>query len=120
MSDKLKTIKIKNISDFVQQVDWAKVNGLAPVITQDYWSSRVLMLGYMNREALQKTLTEGKITYYSRIRSVLWTKGETSGNFQIVKKVFLDCDNDTILIKIKQKGAVCHTGRKTCFYQEIN
>ncbi|MCX6789606.1 MAG: phosphoribosyl-AMP cyclohydrolase [Candidatus Gribaldobacteria bacterium] len=107
-----------NISDFVNQVDWVKVNGLVPVITQDYWRGRVLMLGYMNREALQKTLTERKITYYSRTRQVLWTKGETSGNFQIVKKVFLDCDNDTILIKIKQKGAVCHTGQSTCFYQE--
>ena len=118
MRDKSKTIKTKNISDFVNQVDWAKVNGLVPVITQDYWRGRVLMLGYMNQEALQKTLTERIITYYSRTRSVLWTKGETSGNFQIVKKVFLDCDNDTILIKTKQKGAVCHTGQLTCFYQE--
>lgn len=120
MNDKSKTIEAKSISDFVNQVDWAKVNGLAPVIVQDYLSGRVLMLGYMNQEALQKTLTERKITYYSRTRAALWTKGETSGNFQIVKKVFLDCDNDTILIKIKQKGAVCHTGRPTCFYQEIN
>ncbi len=118
MSDKSKIIKAESISDFVNQVDWAKVNGLAPVIIQDYLSGRVLMLGYMNQEALQKTLSEGKITYYSRTRQALWTKGETSGNFQTIKKVFLDCDNDTILIKVRQNGSVCHTGRKTCFYQK--
>ena len=118
MKSKLKTIKIASISDFVKKIDWTKVDGLVPVISQDYLGGRVLMLGYMNQEALQKTLTERIITYYSRTRSVLWTKGETSGNFQIVKKVFLDCDNDTILIKTKQKGAVCHTGQLTCFYQE--
>ncbi|MEK9153610.1 MAG: phosphoribosyl-AMP cyclohydrolase, partial [Patescibacteria group bacterium] len=104
--------------DFVKKIDLTKVDGLVPVISQDYLGGRVLMLGYMNQEALQKTLSEGKITYYSRTRQVLWTKGETSGNFQTIKKVFLDCDNDTILIKVRQNGSVCHTGRKTCFYQK--
>ena len=101
------------------KLDWKKLNGLIPVVTQDFKTNKVLMLGFMNKEALKKTLKERKVTYFSRVRKKLWTKGETSGNFQLVKEIFLDCDNDTLLIKINQKGNVCHTGHKTCFYQKI-
>ena len=101
------------------KLKWGKMQGLIPVITQDFQTEEVLMLGFMNKEALRKTLEEGKVTYFSRVRKKLWTKGETSGNFQLVKEIWLDCDNDTLLIKVDQKGNVCHTGHKTCFYQKI-
>lgn len=101
------------------KINWKKLNGLIPVITQDFKTKKVLMFGFMNKEALKKTLAKGKVTYFSRTRKKLWTKGETSSNFQLVKQIFLDCDNDTILIKVKQIGNVCHTGNKTCFYQTI-
>ena len=100
-------------------IDWKKVNGLIPVITQNYKTEKVLMLGFMNKEALEKTLKEDKVTYWSRTRKELWTKGETSGHFQFVRGIWLDCDNDTLLIKVKQTSNVCHTGRKTCFFQKI-
>lgn len=100
-------------------LNWKKLNGLVPVITQDYKTKKVLMLGFMDKEALKKTLTERKVTYFSRTRKKLWTKGETSGNFQLVKEIFLDCDKDTLLIKVDQVGNVCHTGNKTCFYRKI-
>jgi len=80
------------------KLDWKKLNGLIPVVTQDFKTNKVLMLGFMNKEALKKTLKERKVTYFSRVRKKLWTKGETSGNFQLVKEIFLDCDNDTLLI----------------------
>lgn len=102
------------------KINFQKLKGLIPVITQDVKTNKVLMLGFMNREALNKTLKEGKITYWSRTRKKLWTKGETSGHFQFVKEIWLDCDNDTLLIKVKQIGNVCHTGRKTCFFQKIH
>lgn len=101
------------------KINWKKLNGLIPIITQDFKTDKVLMLGFMNREALKKTLKEGKVTYFSRTRKKLWTKGETSGNFQLVKEIYLDCDNDSLLIKVNQIGNVCHTGHKTCFYQKI-
>lgn len=101
------------------KLNWKKLNGLIPVIAQDYKTNKVLMLGFMNKEALKKTIKEGRVTYFSRIRKKLWTKGETSGHFQLVKEIFLDCDNDTLLIKVDQKGNVCHTGHKTCFFQKI-
>ena len=101
------------------KLNWKKLNGLIPVITQDYKTDKVLMLGFMNKEALGKTLKEGKVTYFSRTRKKLWQKGETSGNFQLVKEIFLDCDNDTLLIQVRQIGKVCHTGHKTCFYQKL-
>ena len=101
------------------KLNWKKLGGLIPAVTQDFKTGKVLMVGFMNKKALEKTLQEGKVTYFSRTRKKLWTKGETSGNFQYVKAMFLDCDNDTILIKIKQKGNVCHTGNKSCFYQKI-
>ncbi len=101
------------------KLNWEKLNSLIPVITQDYKSGKVLMLGFMNQEALEKTLKEGKVTYFSRTRKKLWTKGETSGNFQLVKEIFLDCDNDTLLIKVKQINKVCHTGHNTCFFRKL-
>ncbi len=107
------------IEEIIKKIDFRKMKGLAPVITQDYKTNKVLMLGFMNQDALKKTLEEGKVTYWSRTRKKLWTKGDTSGNLQLVKEIWLDCDNDTLLIKVKQIGSVCHTGRKTCFFQKI-
>lgn len=90
-------------------------DGLLPVIIQDSVSLRVLMLGYMNKEAFDKTLETGKVTFYSRSRKKLWTKGETSGNFLYVMEILKDCDDDTILIKAVPKGPTCHRGTKSCF-----
>lgn len=93
--------------------------GLIPAIIQDTVSKAVLMMAYMNREALEKTLETKKTWFYSRSRKKLWNKGETSGNYQTVKKIFYDCDKDTLLIEVIPAGNACHTGEKTCFYQEI-
>lgn len=101
--------------------DDMKVNsdGLVPVIVQDYKTSEVLMLAYMNERAFNTTLKTGKMTYWSRSRNELWTKGLTSGHFQYVKSLSIDCDNDTILAKVSQIGAACHTGNHTCFYRDM-
>ncbi len=101
--------------------DQFKLNsdGLIPVITQDYRTREVLMLAYMNREAFHETLRTGCMTYYSRSRQSLWKKGETSGHYQYVKSLSLDCDNDTLLAKVNQIGAACHTGKRSCFYQNL-
>jgi len=93
--------------------------GLAPAIVQDADTGDVLMLGYMNEEALRRTLTSGEVWFYSRSRQQLWHKGETSGNKLLVREVWKDCDSDTILVKAKPLGPVCHTGEKTCFFQEL-
>lgn len=101
------------------KVDFDKFpDGLAPVIVQDAETNKVLMLGYANAEAFDKTQTEGRVTFFSRSRQKLWTKGETSGNFLYVKEILLDCDSDAILIKAKPAGAVCHTGADTCFNEK--
>lgn len=97
------------------EIDFKKGAGLAPAIIQDWLTGKVLMLGYMNEEALKKTIVEQKVTFYSRTKNRLWTKGETSGNFLMVKEIIPDCDNDTILIKAEPTGPVCHTGSDTCF-----
>lgn len=97
------------------KIDFKKGNGLVPVIIQDWSTNKVLMLGYMNEEALQKTMAEQKVTFYSRTKERLWTKGETSGNFLVVKEIISDCDQDTLLIKAEPKGPTCHTGADTCF-----
>lgn len=89
--------------------------GLVPVIIQDNSTLQVLMLGYMNAEAYEKTVAEGKVTFFSRTKGRLWTKGETSGNFLYVEHIAADCDADTLLIRVRPSGPVCHTGRKTCF-----
>lgn len=104
-------------------ISWSefKLNsdGLIPVVVQDYKTDEVLMLAYMNEEAFQTTLDSGKMTYWSRSRQELWTKGLTSGHVQYVKSLTLDCDNDTILAKVAQVGAACHTGNKTCFFKPL-
>ena len=93
--------------------------GLIPAIAQDADTGEVLMLGYMNEEALRRTLEGTDVWFYSRSRQELWHKGETSGNFIKVSEVWKDCDSDTILVKGKPTGPVCHTGNKTCFFQEL-
>lgn len=98
------------------KIDFEKSgDGLIPAIVQDAATQRVLMLGYMNREAFEQTRVSGRITFFSRSRQVLWTKGETSGNFLSVKEILVDCDADAILIKVVPAGPVCHTGSDTCF-----
>ncbi|MCI8280464.1 MAG: bifunctional phosphoribosyl-AMP cyclohydrolase/phosphoribosyl-ATP diphosphatase HisIE [Lachnospiraceae bacterium] len=101
--------------------DTFKLNsdGMIPVIVQDYQTQEVLMLAYMNREAFDHTIASGNMTYYSRSRKQLWVKGETSGHYQYVKSLTLDCDNDTILAKVSQVGNACHTGAPSCFFQEL-
>lgn len=94
--------------------------GLTPVIIQNYNTLQVLMLGYMNEEAFLKTREEGKVTFFSRSKNRLWTKGETSGNFLLVKEIMMDCDNDTLLIKALPVGPTCHTGSTTCFADETD
>ncbi|MFQ1021971.1 bifunctional phosphoribosyl-AMP cyclohydrolase/phosphoribosyl-ATP diphosphatase HisIE [Avibacterium paragallinarum] len=101
-------------------IDWQKVNGLLPVIVQNATTCEVLMLGYMNAEALEKTLAERKVTFYSRTKQRLWTKGETSGHFLNVVDMSLDCDNDTLLILADPIGETCHTGAESCFHQFEN
>ena len=100
------------------KLNFKKNNGLLPAIIQDSITKNVLMLGYMNEEALEKTRLKKKVTFFSRSRQKLWTKGETSGNFLLVEEVRLDCDHDTILIKAKPTGPVCHTGQDTCFNED--
>jgi phosphoribosyl-ATP pyrophosphohydrolase/phosphoribosyl-AMP cyclohydrolase len=101
-----------------KQPDFSK--GLIPAIIQDEYTKNVLMLGYMNEEALQKTNSEKRVTFFSRSKQRLWTKGETSGNFLDVKSIKLDCDNDTILIQVNPAGPACHIGTDTCFGDQKN
>lgn len=111
------------VNTFESSVAWkdfhCNQDGLIPVIVQDYKTDEVLMLAYMDEEAFENTLKTGKMTYYSRSRRQQWVKGETSGHFQYVKSLHLDCDNDTILAKVDQIGAACHTGNRTCFFREL-
>jgi phosphoribosyl-ATP pyrophosphohydrolase/phosphoribosyl-AMP cyclohydrolase len=102
------------------EIDFNKTGGLVPVVIQDEHTLEVLMLGYMNQEAWDKTQTEKIVTFFSRSKNRLWTKGETSNNFLHVKDTFVDCDNDTILIKVKADGPTCHTGSRSCFNTEYN
>lgn len=102
------------------ELDFSKMGGLVPAVVQDHATGEVLMLAYMNREAWEATLKTGKATYFSRSRNQLWVKGETSGHVQLVKEIRLDCDNDTVLLKIKQLGgAACHKGYKSCFFSKV-
>ncbi len=100
------------------KIDFSK--GLVPAVIQDNDSLQVLMVGFMNEEALEKTRKEGKVTFFSRSKNRLWTKGETSGNFLYVKEINADCDNDSILISVNPAGPVCHTGRTSCFGDEVS
>lgn len=111
------------VNTFESKIPWSdfKLNseGMIPVVVQDYQTQEVLMMAYMNEEAFQATLRTGRMTYWSRSRQELWTKGMTSGHFQYVKSLTLDCDKDTILAKVAQMGAACHTGNHSCFFQEL-
>jgi phosphoribosyl-AMP cyclohydrolase len=103
----------------IQKLDFKKGDGLIPVIAQDFKSKKVLMLAYTNKEALEKTLSTGYAHYWSRSRRKLWKKGETSGHVQKVKEILVDCDHDALLFLVEQKGNACHTGKKTCFHNEL-
>jgi phosphoribosyl-ATP pyrophosphohydrolase/phosphoribosyl-AMP cyclohydrolase len=107
-------------NDFIHSIDFSKLDGLIPAVAQDYYSKEVLMLAFMDNEALNKTLETGYAHYYSRSRKQLWKKGETSGHIQKVQEIFYDCDNDSILLKIIQTGDACHTGHKTCFFSKLD
>lgn len=124
MSDEQKLIRISTSEDLLEsKMDFSKfklnTDGLIPVIVQDYKTSKVLMLAYMDQDAYEYTLKTGKMTYYSRSRKERWIKGETSGHYQYVKSLTLDCDNDTILAKVDQVGVACHTGAQSCFFQPL-
>ena len=102
------------------KLDFEKAGGLIPVIAQDFATGDVLMLAYINEEAWNKTLETGKMTYFSRSRNKLWLKGESSGHVQIVKEIRVDCDADTVLVKVEQiGGAACHEGYKSCFFRKV-
>lgn len=106
--------------ELLERLDFKKGNGLIPVIVKDAGSEEVLMLAYANKEALKKTLSTGYAYYWSRSRKKLWMKGETSGNIQKIKKVMTDCDYDTLLYVVEQRGSACHTGEYTCFHHEFD
>ncbi|NPA40227.1 MAG: phosphoribosyl-AMP cyclohydrolase [Thermodesulfobacteria bacterium] len=101
------------------KLNFEKAGGLVPAIIQDYLTGKVLMLGFMNEEAVKKTLEKGVVHFFSRTRGKLWMKGETSGHVLEVKEVYVDCDEDTLLIKVNPKGPVCHKGYMSCFYRKL-
>ena len=108
------------MSDFVRVIRFNS-SGLVPAIAQDFKSKQVLMLAWMSKESVLKTLETGSVVYFSRSRNCLWHKGETSGQYQIVKEIFLDCDNDALLLFVEQiKGIACHTGRPSCFFRKLS
>ena len=103
------------------KLNFDKMGGLIPAIVQDHITGEVLMLAFMNKDAWETTLASGKATFYSRTRQSLWIKGKTSGNLQIVKEIRIDCDDDTVLLKVEQVGgAACHTGHKSCFHKLVD
>lgn len=104
---------------WLDEIKWT-ADGLVPVIAQEDGSGKILMFAWMNREALALSVQEGKAVYWSRSRNKLWRKGEESGHEQLIQDIRLDCDNDVVLLKVEQKGGIaCHTGRKSCFYQQL-
>lgn len=107
------------MKELLEQIKFGS-KGLVPVIAQDYKTNEVLMMAYMNEEAFIKSMETGKVHYFSRSRNKLWLKGETSGHFQTIKSMNLDCDGDTLLVKVEQIEAACHTGHYSCFYRELN
>jgi len=107
------------IEDFVKKVDFGKAKGLVPVVVQDASNDKVLMQAFMNEEALRLTLASGRMHFWSRNRGRIWLKGEESGHHSLLQNAILDCDNDAILFKVQQVGAVCHTGQETCFHKPI-
>ena len=103
------------------KLNFDKLDGLLPAIAQDFQTGEVLMVGFMNEDAWHHTLATGEATYFSRTRNTLWTKGKTSGNLQIVKEIFIDCDDDTVLLKVEQIGdASCHLGYRSCFFKKVD
>lgn len=107
------------MSKWLDEIKWNE-EGLIPAIAQDEQSGRILMMAWMNRESLALTVKEGRAIYWSRSRNKLWRKGEESGNTQILKGIYLDCDGDTIVLQVEQEGGIaCHTGRESCFYQKL-
>ncbi|AXX60164.1 TPA: bifunctional phosphoribosyl-AMP cyclohydrolase/phosphoribosyl-ATP diphosphatase HisIE [Vibrio vulnificus] len=109
------SFKTAEVSSLAERINWEKVDGLVPAIVQDFQSSQVLMMGYMNQDALAKTGETGQVTFFSRTKECLWTKGETSGNVLQLVNMQLDCDNDTLLVKVNPIGPTCHTGTTTCW-----
>ncbi|CAK4067484.1 phosphoribosyl-ATP pyrophosphatase [Vibrio variabilis] len=109
------SVKAAEVSSLAERINWEKVDGLVPAIVQDFQSSQVLMMGYMNQDALAKTGETGQVTFFSRTKERLWTKGETSGNVLQLVNIQLDCDNDTLLVKVNPIGPTCHTGTTTCW-----
>ncbi|MGD8109137.1 bifunctional phosphoribosyl-AMP cyclohydrolase/phosphoribosyl-ATP diphosphatase HisIE [Vibrio sp. TRT 17S01] len=109
------SVKAAEVSSLAERINWEKVDGLVPAIVQDFQSSQVLMMGYMNQDALAKTDETGQVTFFSRTKQRLWTKGETSGNVLQLVNMQLDCDNDTLLVKVNPIGPTCHTGTTTCW-----
>ena len=108
------------MSNWINNVCWDS-DGLLPVIVQDASSNKVLMFAWMNRESLAESIKKRKAIYWSRSRKQIWVKGEESGHYQNIEDMFLDCDNDVLLIKVKQEGRIaCHTGRESCFYNQVN
>ncbi|MCG3692407.1 bifunctional phosphoribosyl-AMP cyclohydrolase/phosphoribosyl-ATP diphosphatase HisIE [Aliarcobacter butzleri] len=103
----------------LNKIDWEKMNNLIPVITQDAKTNEVLMLAYMNKEALELTIKTNYAHYFSRSKQRIWKKGESSNHLQEIVEILLDCDNDTLLLKVNQTGVACHTGRKSCFYTNL-
>lgn len=113
-------LNTKEIDEIINEVNFEKGNGLIPAIAQDYKSKKILMLAYMNETSLRETLKTGYMTYWSRSRGILWKKGEQSGHRQIVKEVFVDCDNDALVFLVEQIGASCHKGFFSCFFRKID
>ena len=108
------------MSNWINTVRWDS-DGLLPVIVQDASSSKVIMFAWMNRKTLEESIKQRKAIYWSRSRKQVWVKGEESGHYQNIEDMYLDCDNDVLLIKVKQEGGIaCHTGRESCFYNRIN
>ena len=109
----------QRISFSEARLDFDKQGGLVPAIVQDHRTKEVLMVGFMNPEAWEKTVRTGMVTFWSRTRQTLWTKGETSGNFLRVQRLWIDCDQDTVLVEADPKGPTCHTGARSCFFEEV-
>ncbi|QKJ21488.1 bifunctional phosphoribosyl-AMP cyclohydrolase/phosphoribosyl-ATP diphosphatase HisIE [Poseidonibacter lekithochrous] len=105
--------------EILNKIDWQKMDGLIPVVTQEATTGNVLMLAYMDKEAVELTMDTNIAHYFSRSKQRIWKKGESSGHIQEVEDILLDCDNDTILLKVKQTGVACHTGRKSCFFTSM-
>ncbi len=113
-----KKISAKNLSEVITSLQF--VNGLIPAVIQDHKNKEVLMMAYMNKEALQRTVETGQTHFFSRSRKQLWHKGETSGHFQNVKAIIADCDRDTLLVQVEQVEGACHTGKRSCFFQPVS